>query len=107
VQLGSVRGETLWETPDFGTAPDRYEVEIVGGASRMTFDAAPPEPPEAAAEPAVARIAPGGRVEPLSPEEFPTLAPLAGHLAHPDPDARFEFGLRVLLDGVERALARR
>lgn len=105
MKLGSVGGETLWETPDFGAAPDRYDVEILGGANRVTFDSAQPESAEPA-EPAVVRIAPGGQVEPLSPEEFPTLAPLAGHLAHPDPDARFEFGLRVLLDGVERALAR-
>jgi tetracycline repressor-like protein len=38
----------------------------------------------------------------LSPEAFPTLAALAGSLARPDPDTRFEFGLLVLLDGLER-----
>lgn len=31
----------------------------------------------------------------------PDPAPLAGHLANPDLDARFEFGLRILLDGLE------
>jgi hypothetical protein len=38
----------------------------------------------------------------LSPEAFPTLAAPAESLAGPDPDARFEFVLRVLLDGLER-----
>jgi AcrR family transcriptional regulator len=101
MHLGSVGGETRWETPDFGASADRYDVEIDGGAHRVTFDTeAGDEPPT---EQALARAASGGWSEPLSPEEFPTLAPLAGHLASPDPDARFEFGLRVLLDGLERA----
>jgi hypothetical protein len=31
---------------------------------------------------------------------------LAGHLTNPDLDERFEFGLRVLLDGLERVRPR-
>ena len=42
------------------------------------------------------RAGSGGWPEPLSPEEFPTLAPLAGYLANPDLDTRFELGLRIL-----------
>jgi AcrR family transcriptional regulator len=103
MQLGAVGGETRWETPDFGASPDRYDVEIDGGAHRVTFDTAHEAGDEPPAEPAPARAASGGWTEPLSPEEFPTLAPLAGHLASPDSDVRFEFGLRVLLDGLERA----
>jgi hypothetical protein len=102
MHLGSVGGETRWETPDFGASPDRYDVEIDGGAHRMTFDTAQEGDDEPPAEPAPVQAASGGWAEPLSPEEFPTLALLAGHLANPDLDARFEFGLRILLDGLER-----
>jgi AcrR family transcriptional regulator len=102
MHLGSVGGETRWETPDFGASPDRYDVEVDGGAHRMTFDTAQEGDDEAPAEPTPAPAASGGWAEPLSPEEFPTLAPLAGHLANPDPDVRFEFGLRIMLDGLER-----
>jgi hypothetical protein len=74
-------------------------VEIGDGAHRVTFDMAQEEGDEPPA-----RAVASGSAAPLSPEEFPTLAPLAGHLANPDPDARFEFGLGVLLDGLERRL---
>jgi AcrR family transcriptional regulator len=107
VQLGSVDGETRWETPDFGAAPDRYDVEIRGGANRLRFDTAQEEgDDEPAVEPAPARAESDSWAEPLSPEEFPTLARLAGHLTNPDLDERFEFGLRVLLDGLERVRPR-
>jgi hypothetical protein len=104
MHLGSVGGETRWETPDFGAAPDRYDVEIGGGVYRMTFDTAQEGDDEPPGEPAPAPAASGGWAEPLSPEEFPTLASLVGHLDDPDMDARFEFGLEVLLDGLERRL---
>src|SRR5207245_8000742 len=106
MQLGSVGGETRWETPDFGAAPDRYDVEIGGGAHRMTFETAQEGDDEPPVEPAPARAASGGWAGPLSPEGFPTLAGLAGYLANPDLDTRFEFGLRILLDGLERVRPR-
>jgi AcrR family transcriptional regulator len=102
MHLGSVGGETRWETPDFGAAPDRYDVEIGGGVYRMTFDTRQEGDDGPPVEPAPAPGPSGGWAEVLSPEEFPTLAKLAGHLANPDLDARFEFGLRILLDGLER-----
>lgn len=37
----------------------------------------------------------------LSPEEFPTLRSLAGHLLTDNADERFSFGMEVLLDGLE------
>jgi len=40
-------------------------------------------------------------------ETYPSIAALAGHLATPDGDGRFRFGLTVLFDGLERQLARR
>jgi hypothetical protein len=35
MHLGSVGGEMRWETPDFGVARDRYDIEIAGGANRV------------------------------------------------------------------------
>src|SRR5215510_675923 len=104
MRVGTADGETLWETPDFGAVANRYDVEISGGAYRLTFDSAEEVGDEPHAGPAPAGAAPARWAEPLSPQEFPTLAPLAAHLANPDPDARFEFGLRVLLDGLQRRL---
>lgn len=102
MELGSVGGEVRWETPDFQAAADRYDVEVEGGAYPMTFDTAQPDGDEPAEAPAPAGAP--SEAEPLSPEEYPILAPLAGHLTNPDLDARFEFGLGVLLDGLERRL---
>lgn len=36
LQLGAVAGRTEWQSPGFATASDRYEVELVGGANRLT-----------------------------------------------------------------------
>ena len=104
MRIGAADGETLWETPDFGAVADRYDVEISGGAYRLMFDSAEAAGDEAPAGPAPAGASPDRWAEPLAPEEFPILAPLAAHLANPDPDARFAFGLRTLLDGLERRL---
>lgn len=108
LHLGSASGETRWETPDFEAASGRYDVEIDGGASQLAFDTSQEAEDESARPPApagTAGAAVSGWDEALSPEEYPTLAPLAGRLSDPDPDARFEFGLQVLLDGLELRLA--
>lgn len=110
MQLGAVGGEVRWETPGLEGAPDRYELEVGGAANELTIGTdqhAGPAGSEAA-EPAPGGGATEGGAgvwtEPLSADEFPTLAPFGTRLAAPDPDARFEFGLRVLLDGLERGL---
>jgi TetR/AcrR family tetracycline transcriptional repressor len=41
----------------------------------------------------------------VSAEVFPSIAALANHLADSDNDARFRFGIKVVLDGLERQLA--
>jgi TetR/AcrR family tetracycline transcriptional repressor len=41
-----------------------------------------------------------------SAEAYPTIAALSGHLTAGDGDGRFQFGLTVLFDGLERQLAR-
>jgi len=42
----------------------------------------------------------------LPADRYPSIAALAAHLADPDADGRFRFGLAVVLDGLERRLAR-
>ncbi len=36
--LGAIGGPIQLETPDYATAGDRYELDICGGASRVTVD---------------------------------------------------------------------
>lgn len=111
MHLGAVGGEVRWETPGLEGEPDRYELEVSGGSNELTLGtdedggAGDQSGPEADPASGGAEGAPGGWTEPLSADEFPTLAPFAARLAAPDPDARFEFGLRVLLDGLERGLS--
>jgi hypothetical protein len=38
--------------------------------------------------------------ESLPPDQYPSLVALAPHLAKPDADERFAFGLKTLLDGL-------
>lgn len=42
----------------------------------------------------------------LPPSEFPALTRLAGHLMEDDPEALFDYGLELLLDGLERRRAK-
>ncbi|MGH2545131.1 MAG: hypothetical protein ACRDIB_20260 [Ardenticatenaceae bacterium] len=35
--FGALGGETRWETPDYKSAADRYDIEVVGGASNLTI----------------------------------------------------------------------
>lgn len=41
----------------------------------------------------------------LPADTYPAIAAVAAHAADPDLDARFRFGLKVILDGLERQLA--
>lgn len=42
----------------------------------------------------------------IAAQDYPHIAALAGHLADPDSDGRFRFGLTVMLDGLDRRLTR-
>ncbi len=37
--------DTHWETTDAGRGPDRYELEVSGGAVRVSLDESAPDPP--------------------------------------------------------------
>lgn len=43
----------------------------------------------------------------LPADTYPAIAAVAGHVADPDLDARFRYGMKVVLDGLERQLAER
>lgn len=105
LRFGSVGGETRWQTPDFAAAEDRYDVEVHGGASRLTIGTTLGEAADVeAAFPAAGQVV--APLEGVSAEEHPHVAAVAGRLADPDPDERFRFCLDVLLGGLERRLGR-
>lgn len=71
--------------------------EVLQAANRVgTADLAGIEQVEAATQRSFAA---------LPAESFPAIAAVAAHVADPDLDARFRFGLKVILDGLERHLA--
>ena len=37
LHLGSVGGELRWESPDFAAAEERYDVEVLGGVSKIVL----------------------------------------------------------------------
>jgi AcrR family transcriptional regulator len=104
LQFGAVGGETRWQTPDFAAAEDRYDVELRGGASRLTIDAAVEAAPDGAPPEGAAVDAPDP-LRGLSTAGLPSLAAAAGRIVDPDADARFRSGLRLVLDGLDRRLA--
>jgi DNA-binding MarR family transcriptional regulator len=36
LQLGAVGGDVRWESPDYATSPDRYDLDVRGGASNLS-----------------------------------------------------------------------
>jgi hypothetical protein len=75
----------------------------MGGASRIEVDAA--MPPESATPPTGQSEA-GGEVllDDLPTSQYPNLAALTGVMLQASMDDRFRFGMKVLLDGLERQL---
>jgi hypothetical protein len=106
MQLGSVGGEVRWDSQGFAAASGFYDLEINGGASELTVR---PAADQTSAGPQAPTEAPAWDVQRLfgpNFQDYPTLAAVMQQLISPDADHRFEFGLQVLLDGLERRLAR-
>ena len=100
VQLGSAGGGTSWESPDYRSARDRYDLELASSVSGLTLGRA-----EADFDPVAGlQSEPAGWFADQAPEEYPNLAALSSYLARLDPDRCFEIGLQILLDGMERRL---
>jgi AcrR family transcriptional regulator len=98
-------GQLTVQSPGYDRATDRYEVTLTGGVSKIVLDTvmAPAAQPESAThypdrQPALLTA--------LSAVDYPNLAALAGPIMSASMDDRFGFGLRVILDGLERRLER-
>lgn len=104
VRLGAVGNGTDLESPNYATSSDRYVLEIGGASARLTLRVAPTEPEHGALDPTASQPQIDGWLPNLSPREYPNLTALAPYMADPDTDRRFEVGMQILLDGLERRL---
>jgi AcrR family transcriptional regulator len=104
VRLGSAGGGTKWESPDYSSAQDRYDLEIGSSVSGLTISRAETEFDAGSGADAVPHSEPAGWFADQPPEEYPNLAALSSYLAHLDQDRCFDLGLGMLLDGLERRL---
>jgi AcrR family transcriptional regulator len=95
-------GEMQVENPAYKGASARYNISVSGGISRLLVDTELPAEPEAAT-----RAASPANFASVPLEEYPNLAELAALMMQPSMDERFRFGLQVILDGLERRLAKR
>jgi TetR/AcrR family tetracycline transcriptional repressor len=105
VRLNAVGGGTDWASPDYASASDRYNLEFGGAASDVSLGAPTQEVAATADDPANLNAQMRDWFAAQPPSEYPSLVALAGKLAHPDQDRRFEMGLQMMLDGLERRLA--
>jgi hypothetical protein len=104
LRLGAAGGGTEWESPDYATASGRYHLEMGGDVNDLTVSVAAVEPAASASTEKRTTPMPGW-LSAVPLEEYPYLAALAAYLENPDQDHRFEVGLQILLDGLERRLA--
>jgi TetR/AcrR family tetracycline transcriptional repressor len=105
VRLGSVGNGTDLESLNYATATDRYDLVIGGAAAHLTLFTTPPGPDDATVDYSSPQLQMDSWLPVLSPQEYPNLTALAAYMAQPDTDRRFEVGLQILLDGLERRLA--
>ena len=95
-------GELTVQSPGYDRVPDRYDVRLTGGVSKIWVDAA--MPPEAPASDIPRRDRGPQSLADLPASQFPNLVALAGQILNPSMDDRFRFGVKVLLDGLDRRL---
>jgi hypothetical protein len=104
VRLNAVGGGTEWASPDYASAGDRYSVELGGAASDVSISATEHEPAAGGDENTSLDTQMRNWFAAQPPAKYPNLVALAGILADSDLDRRFEIGLRIMLDGLERRL---
>jgi AcrR family transcriptional regulator len=104
VRLGSAGGGTIWESPDYTSVQDRYDLEMGSGASGLTIRSADTDSASGFDVAAGTRSEPSGWFADQSAGEYPNLATLSSYLAQVDQDRCFDLGLQILLDGLERRL---
>jgi AcrR family transcriptional regulator len=100
LRLRSAGPGTSWESPDYATAHDRYDLALGSGVSGLTITLAEDDCDPDADE----QSSPPSWFADQSPEEYPTIVALSPYLAHLDLERCFDIGLQILLDGLERRL---
>jgi TetR/AcrR family tetracycline transcriptional repressor len=94
-------GELTVQSPSYERVPDRYDVRLSGGVSKLEVDTVmPPEASAATDDPARDPLSQAD----LSAAEYPNLVALAGEIMNASMDDRFRFGVKILLDGLEQRL---
>jgi TetR/AcrR family tetracycline transcriptional repressor len=105
VRLQAVGSGTDWASPGYASASDRYNLELGGAASDVSLAATEATLDAAADEHISLDAQMHSWFAAQLPTTYPHLVALAGQLAQPDQDRRFELGLQIMLDGLERRLA--
>jgi AcrR family transcriptional regulator len=104
VRLGSAGGGTTWESPDYASVLDRYDLEMSSGVSGLTISGADTDSASGSDVATGTRSEPAGWFADQAAGEYPNLAALSSYLAQVDQDRCFDLGLQILLDGLERRL---
>jgi TetR/AcrR family tetracycline transcriptional repressor len=105
LRLNSVGAGTDWSSPDYADASARYELELGGAANAVSLTTSHQEPGPTTDAAASLDEQMRDWFAGQPPAEYPHLVALAPYLAEPNLDRRFEVGLQMLLDGIERRLA--
>ncbi len=90
LHLNAVGGGTDWESPDYATVSDRYNLEIGGGASEVSTTNTALEPSATVGESTELHAQMRNWFEAQPLDAYPNLVAQAGQLADPNQDRRFE-----------------
>jgi len=96
-------GELTVQSSGYDRVADRYEVRLTGGASKLVVDTAMPPDTTAAPDDRGPDGGPQSLAD-LPASQYPNLVALMGQIMTPSMDDRFRFGVKILLDGLERRL---
>jgi hypothetical protein len=96
-------GELTVQSPGYELVPDRYDVRLTGGASRIELDTVMPTESTTEADAPPRDHSPLSQSE-LSADQYPNLVALSSELMNASMDDRFRFGVKILLDGLEQRL---
>jgi AcrR family transcriptional regulator len=96
-------GELTVQSPGYDRLPDRFDVALTGGTSKLVVDTAMPAEAPVTRDGGPQDRGPQSLAQ-LPEAQYPNLHALAGQITNPSMDNRFRFGLKVILDGLERRL---
>ncbi len=105
LRLGAAGGGTDWESPEYATTSDCYNLEMGADVNELTIATTAVEPTDSASDDTTLNAHTNNWFADQPSEEYPNLVALSSYLAQLDLDRCFELGLELLLDGLERRLA--